>query len=101
MVRKAIRILRRTYLHLMTQVTPDTQTIKTKLVNAINASSDHGELIALEEFLEARRSQESNDWWHALSDHRKANIEKGLAQAKVGEYFTSEEMKARLKIFGD
>jgi hypothetical protein len=43
------------------------------------------------------KKEQATDWWYAISDEERAEIEQGLAEADRGEVIPHEEVMAKYK----
>jgi predicted transcriptional regulator len=62
--------------------------IRTELKHLIDAEQD----ISLLNTVKSLLSQDAGDWWHAITEAERKEIEEGIAQADRGEFISHEDV---------
>lgn len=70
--------------------------LRTDLHNMIDKITDSNVLNAVKTLL-AGKSASQSDWWEAISENERAEIEQGLAEAERGEVIPHEEVMSKYK----
>ena len=68
--------------------------IRLEKLNLIKWLTDVEEPSVIERFI-ALKNEQQQDWWDAITEDERAEIDEGLAQADRGEIFSHEEVMAK------